>query len=238
MLTGTMHITGHAHLKCRPGITGALFSVSLGNCAGTPSLPETLMFASLLQSLFPQKKSAGASAAQPLRLHIGGQIPHPDWKILNVLPGPHVDYLGHCADLSRFGDNSIAEIYASHVVEHLRFRIELPDALREFNRALIHGGMLRVSVPDMDTLCGLFLDPTMSLTQRMHIMGMMFGSQMNDADFHYVGLNEEILTAYLQDTGFIDIVRVDTFGLFDDTSNMVYKKPISLNMTARKPPAK
>ncbi|MCE9641681.1 MAG: methyltransferase domain-containing protein [Betaproteobacteria bacterium] len=172
-----------------------------------------------------------------MRLHIGGQIAHPDWKILNVLPGPHVDYLGHCADLSRFADHSILEIYASHVIEHLRFQKELPDALREFNRVLTAGGTLRVSVPDLDTLCKLFLDPEMSLKQRMQIMGIMFGSQMDEADFHYVGLNEEILTAYLQDAGFTDIVRVEKFGLFDDTSNMVYKLPISLNMTARKPPA-
>ena len=195
------------------------------------------MLSSLLKNLFPA--SANPSAGTPaIRLHIGGQIAHPDWKILNVLPGPHVDYLGHCADLSRFADNSILEIYASHVIEHLRFQKELPAALREFNRVLTAGGVLRVSVPDLDTLCKLFLDPEMSLKQRMQLMGIIYGSQMDEADFHYVGLNEEILTAYLQDTGFTDIVRVEKFGLFDDTSNMVYKLPISLNMTARKPPAK
>ncbi len=152
-----------------------------------------------------------------------------------MLPGPHVDYLGHCADLSRFADDSILEIYASHVIEHLRFQKELPAALREFNRVLTAGGVLRVSVPDLDTLCRPFLDPEMSLKQRMQIMGIMFGSQMGEADFHYVGLNEDILTAYLHDASFTDIVRVENFGLFDDTSNMVYKLPISLNVTARKP---
>jgi hypothetical protein len=39
----------------------------------------------------------------------------------------------------------------------------------------------------------------------------------------------------LEQAGFVDIVRVDGFGLFDDTSNLVFKLPISLNMTARKP---
>jgi predicted SAM-dependent methyltransferase len=200
------------------------------------------MFTSLLKNLLQgrRQKSAGltgASGAAPIRLHIGGQAAHPDWKILNIQPGPHVDYVGHCADLSRFADNSILEIYASHVIEHLGFRTELPAALREFNRVLAPGGRLRASVPDLDTLCRLFLDPEFSAIQRMHIMGMMFGSQMDAADFHYVGLNEEILTAHLRDAGFIDIVRVDGFGLFDDTSNMVYKKPVSLNIAARKSPA-
>ncbi len=78
-----------------------------------------------------------------------------------------MDYLGHCADLSRFADDSILEIYASHVIEHLRFQKELLAALREFNRVLTAGGVLRVSAPDLDTLCRLFLDPEMSLKQRM-----------------------------------------------------------------------
>lgn len=197
------------------------------------------MLASLLKSLLSghgEKRDnlPGAAATTLIRLHIGGQIAHPEWKIFNVQAGPDVDYVGHCADLSRFTDGSILEIYASHVIEHLGFRTELPTALREFNRVLIHGGILRVSVPDLDTLCNLFLDPELSTVQRFDVMRMMFGSQINPADIHYVGLNEEILTAFLQNAGFIDIVRVDKFGLFEDTSNMVYKRPISLNMVARK----
>ena len=57
----------------------------------------------------------------------------------------------------------------------------------------------------------------------------------DEADFHYVGLNEEMLRLFLEQAGFVEIVRVSGFGLFDDTSNLVYKLPISLNMTARKP---
>ena len=170
-----------------------------------------------------------------LKLHIGGQIAHPDWKILDVLPGAHVDYVGHCTDLSRFDDASVSEIYASHVIEHLKFVSELPAALGEFRRVLIPGGVLRASVPDLRVLCGLFLDPELDLSQRFQVMRMMFGGQCNEADFHYVGLDEEMLRLYLEKTGFVDIARVSAFGLFDDTSNMVYKVPISLNMTARKP---
>jgi hypothetical protein len=67
-------------------------------------------------------------------------------------------------------------------------------------------------------------------------MRMMFGSPLNDADFRYMGLDEELLTSYLEKAGFEDIVRVAGFGLFADTSNMVFKgRPISLNLRARKP---
>ncbi len=198
------------------------------------------MLRSLIRNIVGPHASAACAAQSrtdaPLRLHIGGQIPHPDWQIFDVRQGPHVDHQGHCADLARFADASVTDIYASHVIEHLKFATELPRALREFHRVLKPGGTLRASVPDMDALCGLFLDPELSLEQRFKVMQMMFGSQENDAAFHYLGFNEEILRTYLADARFVDIVRVDSFGLFDDTSNMVYKRPISLNVMARKPP--
>lgn len=192
------------------------------------------MFGSMLRRLMNPR---APTSEAPLRLHIGGEIAHPEWKIFNIHPGPVVDYAGHCADLSRFTDGSVSEIYASHVLEHLRFKDELPAALREFYRVLHPGAMLRVSVPDLHTLCRLFLDPELSTLQRFQVMQMMFGGQTNDADTHYVGLDENFLSGYLSDAGFTGITRVDAFNLFDDTSAMHYKLPISLNMTARKPAA-
>jgi predicted SAM-dependent methyltransferase len=182
------------------------------------------------------ERSAHALVTGPIKLHIGGQIRHPDWKILDVRPGPIVDYLGHCTDLSEFDDESVSEIYASHVIEHLGYKHHIAMALAEFNRVLVPGGIVRISVPDLPTLCALYLDPTLNSENRYHVMRMMFGGQINEADFHYVGLNEELLTSYLQNAGLADITRVGNFGLFDDSSNLVYNgKPISLNVSARKP---
>ena len=126
------------------------------------------------------------------------------------------------------------EIYASHVLEHLGYHKELPAALREFNRVLVPDGLLRVSVPDLETLCRLYLDPELSTQQRTRVMQMMFGAQSSPADFHHVGLNEELLRAFLGDARFAEITRVEKFGVFDDASNFEYKVPISLNMSARK----
>lgn len=199
------------------------------------------MLVSLLKRLLRPRASApaaaGISSQSPLRLHIGGRDPHPDWKIVNIMPGDYVDYVRSCTDLSPFPDQSVAEIYASHVVEHLGYQRELLATLREFNRVLVPGGTLRVSVPDLTTLCALFLDPTLDGAQRFHVMRFMYGGQMDEADFHYVGLNEELLTSYLQSAGFSDIERVANFGIFNDASILVFHgRPISLNVLARKSP--
>jgi predicted SAM-dependent methyltransferase len=171
-----------------------------------------------------------------LRLHIGGRTAHPDWKIFDVRADPQVDYVGDCTDLSRFANGTVAEIYASHVLEHLGYLDELPRTLNEFCRVLVPGGRLRVSVPDLDVLCALFADPAANFDERVHLMRMMFGGQTYPADFHKAGLNEEFLRDYLLGAGFIDIAKTGDFNLFDDASALQFKdRRISLNVIARKP---
>jgi len=174
-------------------------------------------------------------AVEALRLHIGGEIPRDGWKILNVQPGAHVDYVADCADLSQFEPGTVAEIYASHVLEHLGYLEALPGALAEFHRILAPGGLLRISVPDLETLCRLFLHPDLDLDGRFHVMRMMFGGQTDPHDFHKVGLTFGFLEDYLNVAGFREVARVEDFGLFDDTSTLrLGGVPVSLNVQAVK----
>ena len=182
-----------------------------------------------------RKKVVAANSASPLRLHIGGETAKDGWKILNIQPGEYVDFVADCTDLSQFAAGSVAEIYASHVLEHLGYLDELPQALKECNRVLADGGALAVSVPDLEALCRLFLHPKLDMTARFHVMRIMFGGQTDPHDLHKVGLTEEFLRDYLQVAGFRDIARVDNLGLFDDTSELrLGGVPISLNMRAVK----
>ena len=178
-----------------------------------------------------------AAAAEPLRLHIGGRTRVPGWHVLDVLPGEHVDFVGTCTDLGQFGDHTVMEIYASHVLEHLSYQRELKRALDEFRRVLVPRGFIRLSVPDLTTLCELFVDPRMSSQDRFEIMRMMFGGQLDSADFHRAGLTEEFLTAYLQAAGFVEIRRVADLQGLDDYSRLLFKgRPVSVNMVAHTPP--
>jgi predicted SAM-dependent methyltransferase len=183
---------------------------------------------------------------EPLRLHIGGEEVKPGWKILNIVPGKDVDFVGDCSDLSQFSDSSVTQIYASHVLEHLGYDKALPDTLGELFRVLKPQGKLSVSVPDLDMLCRLFVSPDLpqeatlstgeSKNVRFHIMRMMFGGRMTPHDAHYVGLTNEFLTAFLLQAGFVNVNRVEELNIFKDSScDRLFGNLISLNMTAQKP---
>lgn len=171
----------------------------------------------------------------PLRLHIGGKEPREGWKILNIQPGPAVDFVGNVTDLSAFADLSVAEIYASHVLEHLGYRDELLHTLTELHRILAPGGWLRISVPDLECLSRLFVHPKAPPKDRYLIMRMMFGGQTDPYDVHKVGLYWDYLSDLLREAGFAAVERIERHGLFDDASEVkVGGVLISLNVQARK----
>jgi predicted SAM-dependent methyltransferase len=187
----------------------------------------------------PTTGPAAASSQEPpadgIKLHIGGQQKCEGWAILDVLPGSIVDYVGNCNDLSFLADESCCEVYASHVLEHLGYNGELLTTLKGIHRVLKPGGRLRASVPDLEKLCQLFLQPSLDVAARFEVMRMMFGARTTDYDVHYVGLNFEFLRSFLRLAGFRDIRRVPEFGLFNDTSTLLFRNvPISLNVEARK----
>ena len=91
-----------------------------------------------------------------LNLGCGGHF-HPDWVNVDFqtsVPG----VMAH--DLRTrlpFDDASCAVVYHSHVLEHLACQEALPF-LRECHRLLAPGGILRVAVPDLETIARLYLD--------------------------------------------------------------------------------
>ena len=169
-----------------------------------------------------------------MKLHIGGKIQKDDWKILNIQNKEGVDFVGDISDLSQFGDNSIDEIYASHIVEHVNQK-NIKKTLSGIYRVLATKGKVYISVPDMDVLCRIFIAKDAPIKVKFHIMRMMFGGQTDEFDFHYFGWNLEFLKEYLLIAGFTKIERVKSFSIFNDTSDFApYGAPISLNVIAYK----
>jgi predicted SAM-dependent methyltransferase len=172
---------------------------------------------------------------EPLRLHIGGLALKPGWKILDIQQWPGVDFVGSCTDLSQFADGSVEQVYASHVLEHLGYHDELPQALREIHRVLRPGGELLISVPNLEVLCKLFLRPDLTGERRFKIMQVMFGAQVDKHDFHKMGWTLEFALHFLSQAGFSRMDHVSGFGLFNDTSTLQLEGvPVSLNLRAVK----
>jgi predicted SAM-dependent methyltransferase len=170
------------------------------------------------------------------RLHIGGEIFDANWEIFNIQPGPHTDHVGDAKDLSRFENETFDELYASHVVEHFDYNGPLLEAFKEWHRILKPEGKLYISVPNMDVLCQLFRKrKELKLKDRFQIMRMMFGGHTDQYDYHYVGLDFDILTAFLGQAKFRRVEQVMDLGVFRDTSLLrVAGVLISLNVIAFK----
>lgn len=172
-----------------------------------------------------------------INLHIGGKISHPDWKILDIENRPEVDFVSNASHLSQFLDESIETIYASHVLEHFYYGVnnELCNTLSEWHRVLKPGGKLCISVPDLHTLCWLYLNPNLLPPEKFHIMRILFGGQTNEFDVHKVGFDIDIIGLFLKEAGFTYFEQVQEFNLFDDCSKVrIMDILISLNVVATK----
>ena len=183
-------------------------------------------------------RAAGIAAANgwptKMKLHIGGKQFREGWKILDVQPGPNVDFVGDIRSLEGFSDESCSEIYCSHVLQHLPVNDIVP-ALKSLHRILAPGGRLMISVPDFDVLVALFQRSDLDLAQRFRIMRMVFGGQMDPFDFHCVGLTFDFLVGYLAQAGFSSVEQVESFDLFSDGSKTDFDgTPISLNVMVGK----
>lgn len=182
--------------------------------------------------VFPSSQTG--KTASPFRLHIGGKERKDGWQILNIQPGPNVDFVGDIRDLSGFADESCTEIYCSHVLEHLTPQ-ELLPTLKDLRRILSSGGRLYISVPDLDVLCHLLLSPRLDVNLRYRVMRMIFGGQTDEFDLHKIGLNLAFLSGFLEEAGFSSMEQVEYFGLFEDSSSLsMCETPISLNVIAEK----
>ena len=169
-----------------------------------------------------------------MKINIGGEIKKEGWKNLNVQKKPNVDIVGNINDLSQFEDESVDEIYASHVIEHVD-QNTIKNTFKGIYRILKKEGKFYISVPDMDVLCRFFVSPLATKKIRFNTMRMMFGGQVDDYDYHYFGWNYEFMSDFLRNAGFLTFKKVESLGLFNDTSEFKpYGFPISLNVIAVK----
>ena len=92
-----------------------------------------------------------------LKLNIGcGPHRIEGYTGVDLLPGPAVDIVAPAEKLP-FEDNSVDEILAEHLIEHLTF-FGFNKTMAEWYRVLKPGGLLTIECPDLLGLCKQFVE--------------------------------------------------------------------------------
>ena len=121
-------------------------------------------------------------------------------------------------------DNSVEEIYASHVLEHFGWR-QTVAVLRDWTRALEPGGRLRVAVPDFDKI----VDAYRSREPNTPVEAFLLGGQTDAHDVHHALFTEEKLHEAMRRAGLLCMKQFEP--VVKDCSSL----PISLNLEGFKP---
>jgi len=123
-----------------------------------------------------------------------------------------------------YGDGVVAEIRASHILEHFGWA-EVKPVLAEWVRALRPGGILKIAVPDMAKIIEMQGEDSFDPMWPSYLMG----GQTDDNDYHKSVWNESRLQLLMEWAGLVDIAPWTSDGL--DTSC----HPVSLNLLGYKP---
>lgn len=122
-----------------------------------------------------------------------------------------------------YADGSVAEIRASHVLEHFPHG-QLADVVKDWVRALKKGGTLKIAVPDFRKIAEGYVQG-----QQAPYEGYLLGGQVDPNDFHKSLFDRNRLRQLLADAGLV-LTRPWVSEIEDCAAY-----PISLNLEARKP---
>lgn len=139
------------------------------------------------------------------KLHLGcGKKIIPGWINIDAVPQSHDVCIDDVSLLSTVDDASSDEIYACHVLEHFG-RNSTSSVLETWFRKLKPGGLIRISVPDVQAV----FDKYRQGTSLKVLIGLLYGGQRNEYDYHKIGFDFETLSSIMASIGFVDIKRYD-----------------------------
>ena len=184
--------------------------------------------------IYPKSSDSG------LKVHLGaGPINIQGWVSIDARDASHVHLQSEGFALDEFADGAISEIYMCHVFEHFSFE-EVEVILRNLHKKLKVGGLLRLSVPDFDSLVTVYHANENNLEL---IKLALMGGQDYAHNFHKSVFNRATLSRLLVEQGFSHVEKWETHAEFGvnigDWSEAKFgtpkgEVPISLNLKARK----
>jgi predicted SAM-dependent methyltransferase len=185
-----------------------------------------------------------ANSGPNLKLHLGcGKRHLPGFVHVDRADFPHIDFRAGVDRLDMFDDGVAELIYSSHVLEYFD-RAEALRVLEEWKRVLRPGGVLRLAVPDFQSLSEIYFQHgRLDL-----ILGPLYGRMDVDGVFiyHKTTYDFSSMREVLERCGFQDVRRYDwreTIHLHVDDHSQAYiphmdkdhGKLVSLNVECSKP---
>lgn len=193
----------------------------------------------------PPHRSVSAQITEfPRDLHLGcGGRRAPGHCNVDITPQDSVDICDNVMTLERFPDDYASSIYACHVLEHFS-HAEAVEVLKTWFRVLAPGGVIRISVPDIDRIVQTYMKNWKHFQTDGHSpwIGLLYGGQTDQYDFHKTGWNYCWMRHIMRGIGFVEIEEYPHEPHFiggDFWDNSLVHAPfddfLSLNVIARKP---
>jgi len=179
----------------------------------------------------------------PYRLHLGcGNIKLDGFCNVDALETIAADVIDDIRVLNKFPNQSVKEIYACHVLEHFSHE-EVQPLLKRWLEILEPGGILRISVPDIDRIVRIYHKNFEHFHTKGHApwIGLIYGGQSTPYDFHKTGFNACWLSYQLELCGYEQCQEYPHEPHFvpgtEDASmaHAPFGEYFSLNMMARRP---
>tara|TARA_B110000211_G_C13940434_1_gene491376 strand:- start:342 stop:893 length:552 start_codon:yes stop_codon:yes gene_type:complete len=182
-----------------------------------------------------------------MKLHLGcGCRDFKGWVNVDLVDLPHINYKTSIDNLEMFDDGCADVIYSSHTLEYFD-RFQVLDVLAEWRRCLKPNGILRIAVPNFESLVEVYMQ-TNNLTD---ILGPIYG-RMNISTplgdqclYHKTVYDFNSLKKILSGAGFGKIEKYDwrqtEHAQYDDHSQAYFPHMdkekgllVSLNVEAEK----
>lgn len=176
-------------------------------------------------------------------VHLGyGNINLAGFCNVDALETVAADAIDDIRVLSRFPNQSAIEIYACHVLEHFAHD-EVVPLLRRWYAVLQPGGILRISVPDLDRIVKIYYKNWEHFQKPGNTpwIGLIYGGQSTPYDFHKTGFNANWLRHLLEQCSFEQCEEYPhephfVPGTLDaSVANATFGEYFSLNMMGRRP---
>ncbi len=139
-----------------------------------------------------------------MKLHLGCGTRYLEGYVhIDLADYDHIDIKSSVDLLDKIENDSIDEIYASHVLEYFD-RTEAEKVLNEWKRTLKKGGLLRLAVPNFEQLINVY-----KKTEEIEkILGPLFGKWSIEKEsfiYHKTVYDRKSLTLLLEKIGFEQI---------------------------------